>query len=149
MRDVRWQRHLPVALQHLVDTGVALEVQLEQIVNPPHHSGHHTLGKPQCRSRLGRFAGAHMRQRPLRARRIAVEHAFDQRFNRTARLLASRQARLDHLGIVEHQHIVRLQQARQIAEHAVHAGTRCAIKMQQAAGGARSGRLLGNQLGRQ
>ena len=107
------------------------------------HFGVEGVGEPQHAARLGRLADAQMRPDLVRAR----QHPLDQNLDRAAAGLAAEQPRLDDAGVVEDQQVARLQQARQLAEHAVD--PRVAATVEQARAAALGGGMLGDQLGRQ
>ena len=91
---------------------------------------------------LGRLAGPHLGQG------VALVHdALQQHFHLAAGVLLAEEAGLDHPGIVEHQQVAGGQQAGQVGEAQV--GQVGAVHVQQAAGAAFPGRMLGDQFGRQ
>ena len=98
----------------------------------------------QHAARPRRMARAHLRQRVM-----GVEHALDQHLDPAAAGLASQQARLDHARVVEHEHVARLHQLRQVAKQPIRQRAACAVQMQQPARAALRRRKLRDQLGRQ
>lgn len=91
---------------------------------------------------LGRFAGLDVRQR------IAlVKQTLNQQLDLAAAGFMAQQAGLDDLGVIEHQQVVRAQQAQQVGEPAVMQ-LAVLVKMQQPAGRALGRRLLGDKVGR-
>ena len=90
------------------------------------------------------MARAHQRQRVA-----AVQHALDQQLDPAAAAFVPEQPRLDHASIVQHQHVVGLQQAREIGEASIRQRISSGIQGQEAAITALRRRSLRNQLGRQ
>ena len=76
---------------------------------------------------------------------MARQHPFDQQLQLATRSLLAKDARLDHLGVVEHQQIAWVQQLGQFVKDPVHHGGRGAV--QQARATALGGRVLGDQCG--
>ena len=76
-----------------------------------------------------------------------AEHAFDQQFQLAAGGLLAEQARLDHLGVVEHQQVAgRSSEGSSRKMRSTGAAPRA---IEQARGAAFGGGVLGDQLGRQ
>ncbi len=73
-----------------------------------------------------------------------AEDTLDHHLNLPARFLLPEQARLQHAGIVQHQHVVRAQQSGQVGEQAIGDPRRADV--QQAAGAALRRRVLGDQV---
>ena len=75
---------------------------------------------------------------------VALQHALDQQLQLATAGLLAKDARLDHLGVVEHQQVALVQQPGQVLEDTVHQLRRACI--QQAGGAALGSRVLGNQV---
>ena len=74
---------------------------------------------------------------------VVLQHALDQQLDLAAAGLFAKDARLDHLGVVEDQQVAGLQQIGQLVEAAVHQGG--FTRIQQAGSTALGSRVLGNQ----
>jgi len=146
--DVGGQRHVAVALHQGVRVaGQAQPKQRPVGVGPApeQRSGEGGLpigtgGHAQHGAGGGLFAHLHV------CHHLAVaQHALDQQFQLAARGFFAEQARLDHLRIVEHQQVARLQQRGQVAKGAVRRRPGAAIE--QARGAALRCGVLGDELG--
>jgi len=91
---------------------------------------------------LGRLAGAN-----LCDGMIPVDDALDHHLDPAAAFLLSEQARLDDAGVVENQQVAGGDQLRQVGKAPVV--QRVAVDVQQSAGRALGGRVLGDQFGRE
>src|ERR1035437_2371493 len=76
----------------------------------------------------------------------AIRNALDHHLNLAATFLLSEEPCLDDARVVENQQIAGFDELRQVGKFAVMQGT--LGQMQQAAGRAFTGRVLGNQIGR-
>src|SRR5690625_3580131 len=75
---------------------------------------------------------------------MVIKHSLDQNLHLATTGLMPVQACINHLGIVEYQHVMRLEQVGKLNEMTVMKVSG-SIQMKQAASVAISGRLLGNQ----
>ena len=142
--NVGRQRHMPVALheQHRV----VAEPQVKQLpfrIRPAAQQG-------------GRKAACHVQHRAhcgsladlkVRGHLKLGQGALHQQLQRTARGFFTKQARLDHAGVVEHQQIAPLQQTGQVAKNSIV--RRFTPPIQQARRTSLGSRVLGNALGRE
>ncbi len=137
--DVWRQRYLAVRVQVLGDGRVEVE-QMELAV--PIHDVDSVPVPVQGPVRLQRLADAHLAKRPVR-----VQDPLDKHLRPPAGVLPRHQPRLDHPAVVDDEQIVGAEQVRQVDEPAVT--YRIAGERQQAAGGTRRERTLGDQRLRQ
>ena len=143
VRDVGRQRHLANRFQNFMCVTRALKSQLKKIVDTLKHFRADTARKVKSGARFGRFARAHMGV----YREAIGLHTLNQYLDAAARLFMAVQARLDDLGIVKHQQIMRAQQLRQFTKHTIRKRSRTNLK--QARARPRRSRVLGDQFGRQ
>ena len=142
VRDVGGQGHAAVAFQEFQHGGG--KVQLEQFVPAAPDLGlEGAVGQDQACARAGRLAGAHMRQGAP-----GFGDAFDQDLDLSAAVLAAAQPGLDDAGVVEDQQVARAQQTGQVGELTVVQAAG-AVQVQQPAGVAPFGGMLGDQFGGQ
>ena len=111
--DVGRQRHMAVLFHQGVRLVAQLQVkQLAVVVGPAaqQHGIKPTVAGTTCQEHLAAhqwlFAHLHVRHHL-----VAGQHTLDQQFEFAARCLLAKDARLHHLGVVEHQQVACVQQA--------------------------------------
>jgi len=143
VRDVGRQGHAAVAFQEFQARGRGSPSSNTFVPAPPDLGLEGAVGQNQSCARAWRLAGAHMRQGAP-----GLGDAFDQDFDLTAAVLAAAQPGLDDAGVVEDQQVARAQQAGQVDELPVVQAAG-AVQVQQPAGVAPFGGMLGDQFGGQ
>ncbi len=85
--------------------------RIRRRLRPARYDDLEGIGQLQPRARLGRLAGADLRDRVRR-----VDDALEQHLDLAAAFLDAEEARLDHARVVEHQQVAGCEQVRQIGE---------------------------------
>ncbi len=141
MLDVGWQRHRAMLLEdgvHVGGEGDSVQIALTSLHCHADAVSHQKLGAGGRR-----MARADERKRLARGLR-----ALDEDLDLAAGALLPRQPRLDDARVVQDQGVARTHELGEILERQVAQGA-ARIEVQQAAGGAYRGRMLGDELGRQ
>ncbi len=117
------------------------KTQLEQRIMACHHLGLGATIDQDTAARLGGFAGTNVRQHPK-----LVDYSFNQHFQRTAGLLATKQAGRNYPGIVEHHQIAGAQILEQIDKLTVSQLAGRPVEAQQPTGAPLGQRMPCDQL---
>jgi hypothetical protein len=139
-RDVRWQRHCAVALEHVGDACVQ-EAQSVELLVAPEHLDAHVRADQQDTARHGRMAGAHQGERL-----VCIENALDKDFDAPTRALAGGKACLDDPGVVDHEHVAPTHERRKVCKAEIIEVTACGVEVHQPARRANFRGVLRDQL---
>ena len=138
--DIGRQRDPAAALEQVCRAGV-VQAQAVQIVLAPEHLGAHAVAHQELAALARRVAGADQGQNLS-----LPKQALDEQFDASAATLTPGEPRFDHAGVVQHQHVARPQQARQVGEKQVLERARAPVEVQEAASGALGRGMLRDEL---